>query len=167
MKRRLGIFTTKVKYTLMISFTLLLLLLFYNNWLENVIVSLNTCKHVKYLPEILPENHQSLKKMLFHTPFFAEYDYSFGFGQEPFEKYGCPVSNCLTTNNRNLLGIVLQLRTHQWIQSTSYVCTGLLFTPNQIFLTNILQRFVVHWITLLLVHFGQKSADNQSLIEDL
>ena len=43
----------------------------------------------------------------------------------------------------------IQLTTHQWIQTTPYVCNerifgGLLFTFNKIFLKNPLPRFVAH-----------------------
>ena len=47
------------------------------------------------------------KTILFFTPFFDEFDYNFGFGQKPFFDHKCPVTNCLTTDNRELLGKVL------------------------------------------------------------
>ena len=48
----------------------------------------------------------------------------------------------------------VQLRTHQWIQSTSNICTGRIFdmllrTLNEIFLETSLQRFVALIFTLL------------------
>ena len=56
---------------------------------------------------------------------------------------------------------VLQLRTHQWIQSTSYVCTGRIFhkllrTLNKVLLENFLQRNIALIFTLLLVHSESK-----------
>ena len=45
-----------------------------------------------------------LKKILFFTPYFHMNDWQFGFGHKPFERFGCPVSNCYTTNNHSLLG---------------------------------------------------------------
>ena len=46
---------------------------------------------------------KDLKKILFYTPFFSRKDYAFGYGNKPFVQNGCPVTNCFTTNNRNLL----------------------------------------------------------------
>ena len=55
---------------------------------------------------------------------------------------------------------LIQLRTHQWIQSTSYICTkrifaSLLLTFNKIFLKNLVIRFVVQTFMLLLVPLGK------------
>ena len=49
-------------------------------------------------------NFNELKKILFFTSYFDMHSWQFGFGHEPFKKYGCPVSNCYTTNNYSLLG---------------------------------------------------------------
>ena len=45
-----------------------------------------------------------LKKILFFTQYFSTNDWEFGFGQQPFIDYQCPVTNCYTTNNKSLLG---------------------------------------------------------------
>ena len=45
----------------------------------------------------------SLKTILFWTPYYNKSDYTVGFGQEPFIKGGCKVTNCFTTADRNLL----------------------------------------------------------------
>ena len=55
----------------------------------------------------------------------------------------------------------LQLATHQWIQSTPYVCNewildGLLFMSNEIFLNKALQKLVPLTFTLILIHFESK-----------
>ena len=44
------------------------------------------------------------KKILFFTPYFSLLDWQFGFGNQPFIDFQCPVTNCFTTNNRSLLG---------------------------------------------------------------
>ena len=49
---------------------------------------------------------RSYKTILFYNPYFYMPDYNFGFGREPFVKYGCAVTNCLTTNNHSLLDSV-------------------------------------------------------------
>ena len=43
-----------------------------------------------------------LKTILFYTPYFHMIDWQFGFGQQPFIDYGCPVTNCYTTNQQIL-----------------------------------------------------------------
>ena len=50
-----------------------------------------------------------LKTILFYTPFFHMIDFQFGFGQQPFIDYGCPVTNCYTTNDPNIVGKFLQI----------------------------------------------------------
>ena len=42
------------------------------------------------------------KTILFYTPYFHMIDFQFGFGQQPFIDYGCPVTNCYTTNEQIL-----------------------------------------------------------------
>ena len=63
------------------------------------------------------------------------------------------------------LGTELQLTTHQWIQTTPYLCNerifgSLLFTFNKIFLKNPLQRFVALTFALLLAPFESKLFNN-------
>ena len=47
---------------------------------------------------------KTAKKILFYTPFFSNKDYAFGFGNKPFVQNDCPVTNCFTTSDRQLLG---------------------------------------------------------------
>ena len=54
-------------------------------------------------PNSLPNKSLKVKKILFYTPLFNLRDWGFGFGQEPFKR--CPVSNCLTSDNRSLNSI--------------------------------------------------------------
>ena len=59
----------------------------------------------------------------------------------------------------------VQLTTHQWIQTTPYVCNerifgGLLFAFNKIFLKDSLPRFVALTFTLLLAPFESKLFNN-------
>ena len=44
----------------------------------------------------------STKSILYFTPFFGMKDFGFGFGQLPFIKKGCPVTNCFATDNKTL-----------------------------------------------------------------
>ena len=67
---------------------------------------------------------------------------------------------------------VLQLRTHQWIQSTSYVCTGRIFhkllrTLNKVLLENFSQRNIALIFTLLLTPFESKLANKLRHSESL
>ncbi|EFX64165.1 hypothetical protein DAPPUDRAFT_15329, partial [Daphnia pulex] len=41
--------------------------------------------------------------ILFWTPFFGVKDYGFGIGRDAFTKAKCPVNNCMTTTDRNLV----------------------------------------------------------------
>ena len=43
------------------------------------------------------------KIILYWTKFYDKNDMDFGLGQEAFANAGCPVSNCLATNDRSLL----------------------------------------------------------------
>ena len=52
----------------------------------------------------LDKSSKSVKKILFYTPFFSNKDYAFGFGNKPFVQNDCPVTNCFTTSDRQLLG---------------------------------------------------------------
>ena len=59
----------------------------------------------------------------------------------------------------------VQLTTHQWIQTTPYVCNerifgGLLFAFKEIFLKNSLPRFLALTFTLLLAPFESKLFNN-------
>ena len=38
------------------------------------------------------------RKIIYWTHFYGHRDFEFGFGQEPFIKAGCPVTNCITTS---------------------------------------------------------------------
>jgi hypothetical protein len=47
---------------------------------------------------------KAAKNILFFTSYFDQANFEFGFGQQPFFDFGCPVTNCYTTNNKSLLG---------------------------------------------------------------
>ena len=51
----------------------------------------------------LDKSSKSVKNILFYTPFFSQKDYAFGFGNKPFVQNDCLVTNCFTTNDRQLL----------------------------------------------------------------
>ena len=53
--------------------------------------------------------NNSAKMILFYTPFFESSDYYFGFGNKPFIENECPVTNCITTNNKNSLSMIFLL----------------------------------------------------------
>ena len=42
------------------------------------------------------------KTILFWTPYYEREDFTVGYGQEPFTKNNCPVTNCRTTSDRSL-----------------------------------------------------------------
>lgn len=44
-----------------------------------------------------------MKTILFWTTFFGSKDFHFGFGQQPFHRLQCSVSNCETTDNKSLI----------------------------------------------------------------
>lgn len=51
-----------------------------------------------------PSNrHNRIKRILFWNLYFESRNYEFGLGQKPFIEAGCRVTNCLTTDDRNLL----------------------------------------------------------------
>ena len=81
----------------------------YQTQLEQIIVNYNTNKYKDddIEPLELDVYSKSLKKILFYTPFFSKKGYAFGFGNEPFIKNGCSVTNCFTTNDRELLSKLL------------------------------------------------------------
>jgi hypothetical protein len=56
---------------------------------------------------------KAAKKILFFTSYFHMPNYQFGFGQRPFFDYGCPVTNCYTTNNKSLLRKSLLILNYQ------------------------------------------------------
>ena len=56
------------------------------------------------LSEPKKDKNDGLKYILYFTSYFHMKDYQFGFGQEPFEKFGCEVTNCFATNNKTYLG---------------------------------------------------------------
>lgn len=88
-------------------FAALFIFTFYNLWLEDIIVKFNTNKYsqTNINPFAIHEkNSKDLKKILYYTPFFSRRDYSFGYGTKPFSKNHCAFTNCITTNNRHLLG---------------------------------------------------------------
>ena len=78
---------------------------FYQTKLEEFIVNYNTNKYKEETIKLLKldESSESVKKILFYTPFFSKKDYAFGFGNKPFVQNSCPVTNCFTTNDRQLL----------------------------------------------------------------
>ena len=78
---------------------------FYQIKLEEFIVNYNTNKYKEETIKLLKldESSESVKKILFYTPFFSKKDYAFGFGNKPFVQNSCPVTNCFTTNDRQLL----------------------------------------------------------------
>ena len=47
--------------------------------------------------------HNTTKTILVYTPYFHMKDWDFGFGQEPFVRHKCPVTNCFVTNERRYL----------------------------------------------------------------
>ena len=77
---------------------------FYQIWLEQIIVSYNTIKYNQDIKQIeVDKSERNMKNVLFYTPFFSKQDYAFGFGNKPFVQNDCPVTNCFTTNDRQLL----------------------------------------------------------------
>ena len=44
------------------------------------------------------------KKILFYTNFFSQIYWGFGTGDKVFQEKGCPISDCIITNNRNMFG---------------------------------------------------------------
>ena len=44
------------------------------------------------------------KVILYWTGYYSERDMVFGFGQEPFIKAGCKVTNCIATDDRSMVG---------------------------------------------------------------
>ena len=44
------------------------------------------------------------KKILFYTSFFELSNWGFGMGHNIFQEKGCLISDCIITNNRNMLG---------------------------------------------------------------
>ena len=42
------------------------------------------------------------KKILFYTSFFGSSDWYFGMGDNVFQEKGCPISECIITNNRTM-----------------------------------------------------------------
>ena len=68
-------------------------------------ISLLTDEEIEeFSDEELKQNNSDLKYILYFTSYFHMPDFQFGFGQEPFEKYGCQVKNCYATNNKSYLG---------------------------------------------------------------
>lgn len=49
------------------------------------------------------QEFKSIKKILYFNKYFHLNDWRFGFGNEPFHAWNCPVTNCFTTDNRSLL----------------------------------------------------------------
>ena len=47
---------------------------------------------------------KTLKTILFYNPFYSQKDFYFGFGQKPFIDANCKVSNCYTTDDKELFG---------------------------------------------------------------
>ena len=76
---------------------------FYQIWLEQMIVSYNTIKYEDIKKIELDQSERNMKNILFYTPFFSKKDYAFGFGNKPFVQNDCLVTNCFTTNDRQLL----------------------------------------------------------------
>ena len=78
---------------------------FYQTKLEQIIINYNTIKYKEETKELLKldKSSKSVKKILFYTPFFSKKDYAFGFGNKPFVQNSCSVTNCFTTNDRQLL----------------------------------------------------------------
>ena len=85
------------------------------NQLSNPIPKLYLLESKKNYQRPLPtrRNCCTLKKttnyktILLYTPFYIKKDWMFGgFGQDPFVKYECPVSNCYVTNDVSKIGAV-------------------------------------------------------------
>ncbi|KAK2158571.1 hypothetical protein LSH36_167g04049 [Paralvinella palmiformis] len=76
-----------------------------NNW--NVIIDGNrdtTSNHSLSTEYANPEDVTlGNKVILFWNAFFYDEDFRFGFGREPFVKYGCPVSRCETTSDKRVM----------------------------------------------------------------
>lgn len=58
-------------------------------------------QHFNQLP--LDASRKQFKRILFWTSYFDWKDFKFGMGREPFVRAGCRITNCVTTNDRNLL----------------------------------------------------------------
>ena len=84
---------------------------FYQTKLEQIIINYNTIKYKEETKELLKldKSSKSVKKILFYTPFFSKKDYAFGFGNKPFVQNSCSVTNCFTTNDRQLLSKFFKL----------------------------------------------------------
>ena len=107
---------------------------FYQIWLEQIIVSYNTIKYKEDTIKLLKldKRSKSVKNILFYTPFFSKKDYAFGFGNKPFVQNDCPVTNCFTTNNRQLLSKFLNC----WIMKFAILVIWVLF-QNSSYLMNV------------------------------
>jgi len=56
------------------------------------------------------EIRNDVKRILLWTPFFGVKDYGFGIGRDAFIRANCPVNNCMTTPDRNLVNESAQQR---------------------------------------------------------
>ena len=111
LRQRLSFIDRKVM-TIIIIFGILTL--FYELCLEQLFVRITANKFKDAVPVVLDKNSTNLKKILFYTPFYSAYDYSFGYGNQPFIDNRCHVNNCFTTNNRHLLGKGIMLYRYNW-----------------------------------------------------
>jgi alpha-1,3-fucosyltransferase len=90
----------------------------YNPLIQSILAFNLTKKFDNYLPTTLIfKNDNSsnnlanpneiagydMKRILFWTPFFGVKDYGFGIGRDAFIHAKCPVNNCMTTTDRNLV----------------------------------------------------------------
>jgi alpha-1,3-fucosyltransferase len=55
-------------------------------------------------PSLL-NNHkdETLRYILYYTPYWYQTDFQFGIGRRPFQVYNCPVDKCVATNDPNYL----------------------------------------------------------------
>ena len=80
----------------------------------------------KYKTPAKFDGDDGLKTILFYTPFFHMIDWQFGFGRQPFIDYGCPVTNCFTTNEPKMLGKIFLcyvLLKHELRLVINFACT--------------------------------------------
>ena len=60
-------------------------------------------RSVQNVQDTKPFNASAAKSILYFTSYFDMTDFEFGFGNEPFHRYGCPETNCWTTADRDAL----------------------------------------------------------------
>ena len=106
----------KTKLLLVLAWLIFCHTFFSRNYSEEVNkqkleVDTTTAKEIQDLSLPLHQNphyedftFSASKKILYFNNYFDHLDWNFGFGHGPFVKFGCPVTNCYVTNNRDLVG---------------------------------------------------------------